>query len=369
MYDAIVIGGGFYGLSVGAYLAGARRFRRVLLVERERELMGRASMRNQARIHAGYHYPRSLTTARRSRVNAPRFLREHARAVVSNGVSLYAVARRDSRVTASQFERFCATVGAHLSPAPPALESLFEGRLVERVYLAEESVFDASLLRREAEEELARLGVEVRLGTRAGAVRRTPAGLEVELHPASGPGDGVRESARTVFDCAYSGLNRIGGDFAGASTRIKHELAELALLRVPAVLRGCGVTLMDGPFFSLLPHPPSGGHALSHVRYTPHTAWEDAPGVDPYQRLDCRPGPSRAGRMLRDATRYLPVLGRAVVTGSVYEVKTVLLKNESDDGRPVLFESVATLPGMYLVLGGKIDNVYDVLERIDGQPL
>ena len=50
---------------------------------------------------------------------------------------------------------------------------------------------------------------------------------------------------------------------------------------------------------------------------------------------------------------------------SLFEVKTILAKNESDDGRPILFEKHATLPGCYSVLGGKIDNIYDVLEMLD----
>jgi hypothetical protein len=42
--------------------------------------------------------------------------------------------------------------------------------------------------------------------------------------------------------------------------------------------------------------------------------------------------------------------------------------NESNDARPILFEKHAHLPGSYSVLGGKIDNIYDVLEKLDAEP-
>jgi hypothetical protein len=45
------------------------------------------------------------------------------------------------------------------------------------------------------------------------------------------------------------------------------------------------------------------------------------------------------------------------------------VKNESDDGRPILFEKHPELPGCYSILGGKIDNIYDVLEKLDGDEL
>ena len=74
--DAVIIGGGFYGSAIAIYLAKTRGLRRLILLEREPELLIRASYNNQARVHNGYHYPRSFTTAFRSRVNLPRFVRD-----------------------------------------------------------------------------------------------------------------------------------------------------------------------------------------------------------------------------------------------------------------------------------------------------
>lgn len=61
--DAIIIGGGFYGAAIAIYLAKERGLKRIMLIEREPALLKRASYNNQARVHNGYHYPRSFTTA------------------------------------------------------------------------------------------------------------------------------------------------------------------------------------------------------------------------------------------------------------------------------------------------------------------
>src|SRR5690606_8555992 len=139
----------------------------VLLVEKEAALCQRASLNNQARVHNGYHYPRSYTTAYRSRVNLPNFLRDWQSAVVRNFTALYAVARRNSRVNAMQFERFCREIGANLRPADSSLRALFEERLIEDVFVAEEYAFDANMLARHADTALKEAGVEVRCGTQA----------------------------------------------------------------------------------------------------------------------------------------------------------------------------------------------------------
>ena len=71
IWDALVIGGGFFGCRVAQHLASF--LDGVVMVEEAEDLLQRASYANQARVHQGYHYPRSLLTAIRSRVNFARF--------------------------------------------------------------------------------------------------------------------------------------------------------------------------------------------------------------------------------------------------------------------------------------------------------
>jgi hypothetical protein len=88
-------------------------------------------------------------------------------------------------------------------------------------------------------------------------------------------------------------------------------------------------------------------------------------GVDPYCRLAEYEKSTRVDRMIRDVSRYLSAMSEARYVESLLEVKTVLAKSETDEGRPILFEKHPALPGRYLVLGGKIDNIYDVQERLE----
>lgn len=171
--------------------------------------------------------------------------------------------------------------------------------------------------------------------------------------------------AAYVFNCAYAGLNGIGGEFPPSSTPLKHEITEMALLKVPEALQSLGVTVMDGAYFSLMPFPVKRLHTLSHVRYTPHQTLRGDAALRPYAALEAYHRVSRGSRMIRDASRYLPALQGARQKGELFEVKTVLVKNEGDDGRPILFERHETMPGCYSILGGKIDNIYDVLEKLE----
>ena len=362
--DAVVIGGGFYGCAIAIYLVKQRGLKQVHLVEREPGILTRASYNNQARVHNGYHYPRSFTTAYRSRINLPKFVSDWPQAIKKDFIKIYAIARQNSKTTAKQFERFCLKIGANFQPAGKAYSTLFNSRLIEGVFLVEEYAFDALELARWATRELNEIGVHIHLNQRVTKLLRgNNAGLVTTLEATNGREESLK--CRYVFNCTYSGLNQFSGDYMGTHVSLKHEITEMALVQTPQVLEGLGITVMDGPFFSIMPFPARGLHTLSHVRYTPHLNWNDKFGIDPYQKLNAYNCTTRVDRMIRDVERYLPAAREIKYIDSLFEVKTVLVKNEGDDGRPILFEKHPELPGCYSLLGGKIDNIYDILEKLD----
>ena len=61
IYDKVIIGAGLYGLYAANYCA--KHGEKVLVLEKENEPFKRATYINQARVHMGYHYPRSYSTA------------------------------------------------------------------------------------------------------------------------------------------------------------------------------------------------------------------------------------------------------------------------------------------------------------------
>ena len=69
--------------------------------------------------------------------------------------------------------------------------------------------------------------------------------------------------------------------------------------------------------------------------------------------------------MKLDAKKYMPILEDLEFQESIFEIKTVLHKNESNDGRPILFERNNLNKNIISVLGSKIDNIFDILKKID----
>ncbi|MDP9385405.1 MAG: FAD-binding oxidoreductase [Actinomycetota bacterium] len=349
-HDLIAIGGGIYGSLAAAF--AARQGRSAVLLERAPRLLDAASAINQARVHNGYHYPRSFVTAARSNANFRRFVDDFGDAI-SRHEALYAIARQDSLVSPQQFERFCRLVGIPLSRVDD-MTALADPVSVAALWTAEEVAFDADVLRSRIGEMVDEAGVDVRLGTAAAGVEPGNGLARVVTD------DGAELVAPLVLNCTYAGLERLGAP-AGRplAPELLYELAEIVLVRPPAGYEQVGLTVMDGPFFSCIPFPARGCHSLTHVRYSPHVA---APADRfPWEALE-DPPPTRHLQMRRAARRFAPWIDDAEYVGSLFAVKAIPPNRDRDDARPIILHASDANGTVVSVLGSKLDNVYDLLE-------
>ena len=361
-YDIVVIGGGFYGVYIAEYLA--KKGKKILLCEKEQDLMIRASFANQARVHNGYHYPRSVLTALRSRVSFPRFNQEFKDCIDDSFDMYYMVGNLLSKVTAQQFQRFCQRIGSPYEPASVDIVNMTNPKYVEAVFRTTEYAFDAIKLKDEMAGRIAHYGVDIQLNTQVKSVKQVANGLLVTLSNADN--ETLTVGASQVFNCTYSNLNSINNASNIDIVPLKHEMTEICLVKVPDAVKGKAFTLMCGPFFSLMPFPSTEHYSFSHVRYTPHYHWHDQTDQVPFNSKPLLAGERKSAwhKMHKDAARYMPVLSECEYVSSLWEVKTVLPRSSKGDSRPILFKKNYGLQGFHCVMGGKIDNVYDAVDTI-----
>lgn len=364
MSNIVIVGGGFFGMYLAEHFAKSGHG--VQLIEKENDFMTRASFNNQARVHNGYHYPRSILTALRSRISFPRFIDEFDGCVESDFEKFYMVGKPLGKVTARQFKKFCDRIGAPCEMAPDYINKLTNPNLIEATFSVREYAFDAVKLKNIMAERLDAGGVRCQMNTVVEKVVQHDNGLLVSIRR----NDDLASTdiyADHVFNCTYSHINSILDKSGIELIPLKHEMTEMCLVDVPDEIKNMGITIMCGPFFSVMPFPSAGLHSFSHVRYTPHYEWQDMNASnydDAHVKFDNAARVSAWRYMKNDAIRYLPILNDCVYKRSLWEVKTILPRSESDDSRPILFKANHGLLGFHCVMGGKIDNVYDAVEAI-----
>ena len=104
-FDKVIIGAGLYGL-YSAYYCGMRG-EKIHVLEYDDAPFKRATYINQARVHNGYHYPRSYSTAVKSAHYFKRFNDDYGFSVLTKFDQVYATSFEFSWSDAKQFQKFC----------------------------------------------------------------------------------------------------------------------------------------------------------------------------------------------------------------------------------------------------------------------
>lgn len=341
-YDAVVLGAGFYGCKVALELRALGLS--VVLID-PNPIMSQATTVNQNRVHAGYHYPRSVDTARTASKNYTRFLIDHAQAITGNARHLYCIAV-GSKVGPEAYEKVMKEIGTPL--ARVETPSYFTQGMIAQAYETQEKSFNIHKLRAFISYQLKMARVEIIKA--AGSIYGVTSSHVVVAIP------NAMIACRGVVNCTYAALDSI----VPIRTPLIKEHVEVALIRAPSQITGEDLTIMDGAYWSLMDYPSEPGiSALTHVHLGRHQIWNPP---DPEPEWDRK---SRAEEMLEDVAQYVPKMRDAKYQMSMLTTRT-LLAGQTDDSRPVLIEYAEASPRIVSVLGSKLTSVYEVLEWLPG---
>lgn len=317
-----VIGAGVFGATAAVELANSGA--QVDLFEAGRDILDGATARCQARLHSGYHYPRSDATALAAKSGAVEFAARFPDAI-RTAVHHYVIAE-DSKVSADDYLDFCDRLGLPYEVVYPSL--VHHAQVTVRV---PEAFVDVPVLRRILRRELGLAGVRVMLG-----------------HWAD-PGS-LRGYDLTVVATYGQPWSR----------PLRYEVCEVALVEL-GHYDGLSFVVLDGDYVSLDPYNRTHmlydvTHSVHHatVGYAPEVPERLAPLLGRWGAAPTRE--SRVDAMLDSASRHLRMLGRhgqgvSIYHGSLFSVRAVLPDVDATDERPTLVERDGAVVS---ILSGKI---------------
>ena len=367
MYDKIIIGAGLYGLY--SALCCARNNEKVIVLETDDAPFKRASYANQARVHMGYHYPRSITTALKSKNYFNRFVDEFGFCILDSFDQIYATSTKLSWTNATQFKHFCRNAGIRCDEI--LTERFFKPGMCDGAFMTTEYTYDAKLLCDHLLSELDKhTNVEIVYNAIISSIDRSNSDYRIIY-------GSEKICAPFVLNATYSGVNQIQKLAGFAPFKIKYELCEIILCSVSGELKDIGITVMDGPFFSIMPFGKTGLHSLTSVSFTPHvTSFDNLPtfACQKYTNGYCSPAhlgncndciakPDSSWEfMSRLARKYLKDEYAFNYERSLYSMKPILVASEIDDSRPTVIRQNHEKPAFFSVLSGKINTIYDLDE-------
>lgn len=314
-----IIGGGIFGCTTAIY--AARAGYDVHLYEQDTGLLRAATGLNQFRFHAGYHYPRSLETAREASEGIQSFSDEYGQALVHDHLHLYAIAREGSKVRPDEYLRFCHRAGLRFDIMPT--RDWINPDSVELVIQAREKNIDPTILRGLVWDGIEDAGVRVHMGAKATAK--------------------LRNDYDKIIIAGYVATNDICRDLKCETQEFQFEVCEKPVLKMPDEFEGVGVVVMDGPFCCVDPLGKSGYHVMGHVEHAIHSRNVGEKPEIPHDLRDhvnngviTKPEKTRIYDFKKAGRDYIPLLDRAEHMGSMFTVRAVLPDRDATDERPTL---------------------------------
>lgn len=373
-YDKIIIGAGLYGL-YSALFCGKKE-QSVLVLECDPTPFRRATYINQARVHQGYHYPRSISTAMKSAHYFERFNKDYDFCINREFEKIYATSKEYSWTNGEQFKSFCKAANIPCEELHP--ERFFKEGMCDGAFLTREYTYDAEILKGYFLESLEKYSnVEIQYGVKINAIEKLQDCYSLRME------DGQVYHTGFLLNATYASTNQILDMVGYEKFGIKYELCEIILCDIDERLKEYGFTVMDGPFFSIMPFGKTGLHSLTSVTFTPHTtSYEAMPSFACQKQSDGYCSESHLGNcndcpakpvtafpyMANLARKYLKDEYKFEFKESLFSMKPILMSSEIDDSRPTVIRVYSKNPTMVGVLSGKINTVYDLDEVLsDGE--
>ena len=371
-YDKIIIGAGIYGLYSALYCC--RKGQKVLILECDTKAFSRATYINQARVHQGYHYPRSISTAQKTEQYFERFNKDFSFCINTVFDQVYATSSKLSWTSGRQFKDFCSAASIPCEEVNP--DKYFKPDMCDGCFLTREYTYDAMILKDYflTSLEVFDKAADLRYNVTISSIQKTSDTFLIET------ADGNAFESPFVLNATYAGTNQIL-ELAGYDCfKIKYELCEIILCDTNDALKNVGITVMDGPFFSIMPFGKTGMHSLTAVSFTPHmTSYDNTPvfqcqdkscGMCDPKHLgncnECHGKPETAFPYMSGlARKYMSDAYGFTYNNSLFSMKPILMSSEIDDSRPTVIKISSEKPYFVSILSGKINTIYDVDEVLD----
>ena len=313
-----IIGAGIFGCAIGYELHRAGHA--VTIIEQDSDIMQHASRANHNRLHLGYHYPRSLETAEQSLKGLVSFLTNYREAIVSHFPNYYMIAKNNSQTSAKEYIEFCNAANIDYTYEMPS-ERLVNQQLIDLSVNTDEVVFDYDTLKSKVKKLIK--GIDIKFNTEF---------------------DGDISDCDYLINATYANMNKVN-EILGVPT-IKLKLQDVAVPHFKMDSEPFGLTIMDGPFCSIM---PKGNNPNEFLLYSvKHSLVKD-------NKLDI-------DTIYKNSEKYLPFLKNVEKIG-YWRTTRALPINNNDERLSEIF-TYENHPKIINILSGKISTCHRLGQEI-----
>lgn len=224
--NILVIGAGIFGVTTAIKLSKKHN---VTLVDSNDDIMLNASKCNHNRLHFGYHYPRSIETAKQSLEGYESFYNNFKNSITSDFKNYYMI-EKNSKVISNEYKSFCKELNLQHIEELPNIDMNFDN--IESSFLTNEPIFDYSTIKLTIKNLISQSNIKLLLNTKVKSKKDL-------------------DNYDVIINTTYYNINKINRllNLEESKIRLQNVVVPIFKKNIDKI----GLTIMDGNFCSILP--------------------------------------------------------------------------------------------------------------------
>jgi hypothetical protein len=354
-FNIVVIGCGIFGAEIALKVSSMGLS--VKVFEANDDILLGASMNNQNRLHLGFHYPRDIETGIQSIRGFDLFKNKYEKCIQSNFLNTYFIANNNSFTDMDEYLIFCKELGVpfkniNSKDLPIKLEGVGSGISCNEV------VYDCEILRDIVKENIKKNDIDISLKSRVEEIRKSDDLFTLKTT------SGEEVDADVVINSTYGASNYLTEQLGILVPERQYEYTAVPIIELD--IDKIGITIMDGPFLTILPFGKTNKFLLYHVNLSVidsevstklNLEWLSKETA-PLSKIDKE---EYFNMMIDQCKNFIPALKNSKLIDFLEGPRMVLPRRDHSDARL----SIITETNDYIeVFSGKIDHSIWVAEEI-----
>ena len=346
----LVIGAGIHGVSMAIELANNGH--KVTIIEKNEDMLQGSSFATHNRLHLGYHYPRSKETAEECRRGYDYFVKHYKDCLIFSDF-YYVVAKENSNVTAKQYKSAMENLSLECNSNWPE-EKFLNRDKIEDSFKVNEACFDLWKIKDKFNEKFKKLGVkeiynfEIQNASLLGKnkIRLESSNSKMDL------------DVDLIINCTYAYANNIQKAFSVFENLTPYKIEDTEIAVVESDEEIPPLTVMDGPFITILPYAGKENHYLVYDKVNSVIKQEYLVLAKPLKTSQ-----TNWDKMLKHGLEYFPFFKNLKYKYSIYGNRPISVKAKNDDRTTKITKHEYPID-FYSVLEGKWVSAPLVAERM-----
>lgn len=341
--NVLVIGAGIHGVSLAMELG--KEGNKVYIIDSNQDMLLGASFATHNRIHLGYHYPRSKETAEECREGYDYFLEKYRDCLLFPDF-YYMISKKGSHVTSKQYSEVMKECGLECFSSFPDSDFINKER-IEDSFKVREACVNIWKVRDKVKKEFKRLNIMEIYNFN---IKKASLLKNNGLRLISSEDKQIDLKVDLIINCTYTYTNNVQIAFSIYNDLIpyKFETTEIAVVysdrKIPAL------TVMDGPFTTILPYAGKEDHYLVYDKKC--SVINSKIGVSYNKKKKYK---TNWKNMLKRGSVYYPFFKDLEYKYSLYGHRPISLRTNSDDRHTKLIKHDYPIE-MYSILEGKFSS-------------